>query len=156
MNDQSKFVSVVIPESQQRRFDDALSDAACWLNGYVSGGGTYSPQTLPVLNEIRATILQAYHTIAPKQSTVPVGDLVANNPSWDCPHCGQKNSGGSKECGRCEKTRRLVAKDFIDVIKDIRGSLAFHFKTNPTIRTKISLEIAELLLKKAAEQDFEE
>lgn len=39
-----KFVCVTISEYHQKRFDDALSDALCWLNGYVAGGGTYSPQ----------------------------------------------------------------------------------------------------------------
>lgn len=56
---------LVIPLADKERFEDALSDVLCWLNGFKAGGGEYSPETQLVLRDLRDKIRLAYDTLPP-------------------------------------------------------------------------------------------
>lgn len=38
------------------RYSHALSDVLCWLDGFKSGGGTYSPGTEEVLRDLNCAV----------------------------------------------------------------------------------------------------
>lgn len=62
-----KFYSIVVNESNHKKFDDALSDVLCWLDGYQAAGGTYSPGSVEVLRDLRARIIKGYNTQGPEK-----------------------------------------------------------------------------------------
>jgi len=37
-------------------YSNALSDVLCWLDGFTSGGGIYSPQTQEVLRDLNCAV----------------------------------------------------------------------------------------------------
>jgi hypothetical protein len=57
--------SMVISEAKRERYEDAMSDVVCWLDGFTSAGKEYAPDTLQVLREIQADIKMCHETIPP-------------------------------------------------------------------------------------------
>lgn len=41
---------------QVERFSDALADVTCWLSGFLSGGGVYTPGSLDALRDLKDTL----------------------------------------------------------------------------------------------------
>jgi hypothetical protein len=74
-----KYRSFVVPEEKQERWRDALADVNCWMNGFVQGGGNYSPETIHVLRDIHDTIRMAYPTMPPVIPEKPI--LLLTPPS---------------------------------------------------------------------------
>ena len=62
------FVSVVLPKEKHERYDNALSDVMCWLDGFIAAGGYYRPETQEVLRDIHASVKRAYDTPPPVQN----------------------------------------------------------------------------------------
>jgi hypothetical protein len=62
-----RFKCLTITNEDKDRFDYALSDILCWLNGFTQGGGTYSPESQNTLRDLRDVIRRAYETIPPQK-----------------------------------------------------------------------------------------
>lgn len=65
-----KFYCVTIKEIHRERFEDALSDFLCWMDGYRAGGGLYSPCSVEDLRELRETLKAGYETIPPQTKKI--------------------------------------------------------------------------------------
>lgn len=61
----NSFKCVSIPDAEQQKYQWALADVLCWMNGFVQGGGEYSPETIYVLRDVQRMIERAYPTIPP-------------------------------------------------------------------------------------------
>lgn len=61
------FKCLTISNEDKERFDYALSDILCWLDGFTQGGGAYSPDSQNALRDLRDVIRRAYETIPPQK-----------------------------------------------------------------------------------------
>ena len=61
----TRFFCLTIHEDKRESWDDALSDVLCWMNGFISAGGNYSPETLGQLKDLRDAVRLAYDTLPP-------------------------------------------------------------------------------------------
>ncbi|HUD73754.1 MAG TPA: hypothetical protein VMQ76_01680 [Terracidiphilus sp.] len=66
-----------ITPDQHERFDDALSDALCWLDGFVAAGGLYAPGTLNVLRAFRIH-WQAGYATPPRPEIIDMARQIRN------------------------------------------------------------------------------
>jgi hypothetical protein len=64
----SEFVSIALTKENQQRFDYALSDIMCWLDGFIAAGGKYAPDTQEVLRDLHGVIKRAYDTLPPVEN----------------------------------------------------------------------------------------
>lgn len=63
-----KRFSMILSEGDRERYDSALSDFMCWIDGFKAGGGTYSPGSEYVLRDLNAAIKRAYQTTSAEEA----------------------------------------------------------------------------------------
>jgi len=103
------FVSLVILKSKQERFDYALSDMMCWLDGFIAAGGQYKPETQEVLRDLHGTVKRAYDTI-PNQPNKWSGDRAREVRNLAIQSIGAKSVVAQQKL----KEIRLIAEAVID------------------------------------------
>ena len=104
------FVSLVILKSKQERFDYALSDLMCWLDGFIAAGGKYKPETQDVLRDLHGTVKHAYPTIPPNQPNKWFGDRAREVRNLAIQSIGSKSVVAQQKL----KEIRLIAEAVID------------------------------------------
>lgn len=104
------FVSLVILKSKQERFDYALSDLMCWLDGFIAAGGKYKPETEETLRDLHGTIKRAYDTIPPNLPNKWFGDRAREVRNLAIQSIGAKPVVAHQKL----KQIRLIAEEVID------------------------------------------
>ena len=105
----SEFVSLTLPKEKHERFDNALSDIMCWLDGFIAAGGNYRPETQEVLRDIHGTIKRAYNT------TPPATNKWSGDRAREVRNLAIQSIGAKREVAQQKlKEIRLIAEAVID------------------------------------------
>jgi|SRR5580700_8768133 hypothetical protein len=126
-----KYRSFVVPEEKQERWRDALADVNCWMNGFVQGGGNYSPETIHVLRDIHDTIRMAYPTTAPEEKVPPI--LLYTPPAGANIDYAMKEAIKLAKVASCNVTVSFNGKKFTvhraNKLADVMRAFAFDTET---------------------------